>query len=590
MWKFIPKRKENFGQEMSLNACTSFFTYMLYVTCISSTFIGAILLPYQHPDPEAIVLQLQRKVNASIASRRRILETDPLYILSKDQAPCQTGNPVDDCWRCDPNWANDRQRLADCAIGFGQGATGGKGGQIYIVSDPSDGDPENPPPGTLRHAVIQSEPLWIIFANDMHINLKNELVVSSSKTIDGRGAIVHVTGKGCIVIENVGNIIIHGLYIHDCEPSGKAKIRVSPTDVVGRGKTDGDGLTIKGVRNLWIDHCSFARCTDGLVDITEGSTAVTVTNSYFTEHTKVMLLGHSDDYLGDAGMQVTVAFNHFGKGLVERMPRCRHGYFHVVNNDYTEWQLYAIGGSAAPTINSQGNRFVASPSSNKEVTKRMEAKEDEWRGWNWRTEGDLMVNGAFFVPSGAEISVQYEKASSVPPMSAYLINQLTMHAGVLVGAPSNVGDNPPPGITVPGGGGGGGPPMIIPPVDGGNPPGIIPGGLGGNPYGTTPPNCYAPGKIQGGCSPGNVLGGGDPGFSGGGNNFVPGSPPFGVLQGCGPGIIPYCGGPGSRMISGVSSSIHTMARSSIPTTILLSSLVILSLQMTVTSVFYSHYS
>lgn len=39
--------------------------------------------------------------------------------------------------------------------------------------------------------------------------------------------------------------------------------------------------------------------------------------------------------------------------------RCRHGYFHVVNNDYTHWEMYAIGGSADPTINSQGNRFLA---------------------------------------------------------------------------------------------------------------------------------------------------------------------------------------------------------------------------------------
>lgn len=39
--------------------------------------------------------------------------------------------------------------------------------------------------------------------------------------------------------------------------------------------------------------------------------------------------------------------------------RCRHGYFHVVNNDYTKWEMYAIGGSAEPTINSQGNRFLA---------------------------------------------------------------------------------------------------------------------------------------------------------------------------------------------------------------------------------------
>ena len=50
--------------------------------------------------------------------------------------------------------------------------------------------------------------------------------------------------------------------------------------------------------------------------------------------------------------------------------RCRHGYFHVVNNDYTHWGMYAIGGSAAPTINSQGNRFLA-PNNKvfKEVTK-----------------------------------------------------------------------------------------------------------------------------------------------------------------------------------------------------------------------------
>ncbi|KAK1416608.1 hypothetical protein QVD17_32399 [Tagetes erecta] len=528
---------------------------LLMLTCsfiISTSSTNNTFLPH----PQTIVLQLQRKVNAS---RRRIIE-------SKDQTttPCQTGNPVDDCWRCDPNWANDRQRLADCGIGFGEAAMGGKGGQIYVVTNPSDGgDPLNPPPGTLRHAVIQSEPLWIIFANDMHINLQNELIVSSSKTIDGRGAVVHVTGKGCIVIENVGNIIIHGLYIHDCKPSGKqAKIRVSPTEVVERGKSDGDGLTVKGVRNLWIDHCSFARCTDGLVDITHGSTAVTVTNSYFTDHDKVMLLGHSDDYLPDAAMQVTVAFNHFGKGLVERMPRCRHGYFHVVNNDYTEWQLYAIGGSAAPTINSQGNRFVALPDSRKEVTKRMEAKEDEWRGWNWRSEGDLMVNGAFFVPSGAEMSIQYDKASSVPPMSAYLINQLTMHAGVLVGVPSylidmllcsNVGGA---GMTTPSSSDG-----LIPPVLDGQPkpPGTIP--PGGNPYGMTPPaGCYA--QAAGGCiSAGNMK------VDGGGSNFAgAGAAAFGVLQGCGPfGIIPYCDASGSRMISG---SIQT----SLPTTILLSSL------------------
>ena len=44
-----------------------------------------------------------------------------------------------------------------------------------------------------------------------------------------------------------------------------------------------------------------------------------------------------------------------------------------------------------------------------------------------------MVNGAFFVPSGLGLSAQYAKASSVEPISAGLINQLTMNAGVIGG-------------------------------------------------------------------------------------------------------------------------------------------------------------
>ena len=74
-----------------------------------------------------------------------------------------------------------------------------------------------------------------------------------------------------------------------------------------------------------------------------------------------MLLGAQNDNHSDKKMQVTVAFNHFGKGLVQRMPRIRWGFVHVVNNDYTHWELYAIGGSQSPTILSHGNRFIAPP-------------------------------------------------------------------------------------------------------------------------------------------------------------------------------------------------------------------------------------
>ena len=45
--------------------------------------------------------------------------------------------------------------------------------------------------------------------------------------------------------------------------------------------------------------------------------------------------------------------------LTPLLNRCRFGLFHVINNDYINWQLYAIGGSASPTILSHGNRFLA---------------------------------------------------------------------------------------------------------------------------------------------------------------------------------------------------------------------------------------
>ncbi|GFP93216.1 probable pectate lyase 1 [Phtheirospermum japonicum] len=122
-----------------------------------------------------------------------------------------------------------RHRLADCAIGFDKNAVGGKYGRIYTVTDPSHDNPVNPKPGTLRHAAIQPDPLWIIFKSDMVIRLKQELIINSHKTIDGRGASVHIAGGACIAIHHASNIIVHGIHIHDCVKSGNAVIRDSPS-------------------------------------------------------------------------------------------------------------------------------------------------------------------------------------------------------------------------------------------------------------------------------------------------------------------------------------------------------------------------
>ncbi|KAL6340333.1 hypothetical protein AAG906_040770 [Vitis piasezkii] len=345
---------------------------------------------------------------------------------------CGTGNPIDDCWRCDPHWQLHRKRLADCGIGFGRNAIGGRDGRYYVVTDPGDYDAVNPRPGTLRHAVIQDKPLWIVFKRDMVIKLKQELIMNSFKTIDARGVNVHIANGACITIQFITNVIIHGLNIHDCKPTGNAMVRSSPSHYGWRTLADGDGISIFGSSHIWIDHNSLSNCADGLIDAVMGSTAITISNNYFTHHNEVMLLGHSDSYTRDKQMQVTIAYNHFGEGLIQRMPRCRHGYFHVVNNDYTHWEMYAIGGSAEPTINSQGNRYLAPANPfAKEVTKRVITSNSVWKHWNWRSEGDLLLNGAYFTPSGAGAAASYARASSLGAKSSSMVGTITSGAGAL---------------------------------------------------------------------------------------------------------------------------------------------------------------
>nr|KJB37784.1 hypothetical protein B456_006G219800 [Gossypium raimondii] len=265
------------------------------------------------PDPEAVAAEVESIIDMNI---RNVTERRKLGFFT-----CGTGNPIDDCWRCDPNWQKNRKRLADCGIGFGRNAIGGRDGRFYVVTDPNDDDPVNPKPGTLRHAVIQDEPLWIVFKRDMVIRLKQELIMNSFKTIDGRGVNVHIANGACITIQYVTNVIIHGLHIHDCKPTGNAMVRSSPSHFGWRTMADGDAISIFGSSHIWVDHNSLSNCADGLVDAVMGSTAITISNNHMTHHNEVMLLGHSDSYTRDKQMQVTIAYNHFGEGLIQRMPR-----------------------------------------------------------------------------------------------------------------------------------------------------------------------------------------------------------------------------------------------------------------------------
>ncbi|XP_022928644.1 pectate lyase-like [Cucurbita moschata] len=381
-----------------------------------------------NPDPMNVTnhlnLQVHLAFEGSNSTRRG---------LAKYKGPCLATNPIDRCWRCNKKWAKNRKKLASCVLGFGRKTTGGKRGRYYKVTDPSDTEFVDPKPGTLRHACIQKRPLWITFGRSMIIKLSKELLISSHKTIDARGANVHIAYGAGLSIQFSRNVIIHGLHIHHIVAANGGMIRDAYNHVGLRTVSDGDGISIFGSSNIWLDHLSMSNCQDGLIDAIQGSTAITVSNSHFTHHNDVMLFGASDSYQGDSIMQVTVAFNHFGKGLVQRMPRCRWGFFHVVNNDYTHWLMYAIGGSQHPTIISQGNRFIAPPNpAARQITNRNYAPESVWKTWTWRSEGDLLMNGAYFVQSGSPSKRRpYSRLDMIKAKPGTYVRRLTRFAGSL---------------------------------------------------------------------------------------------------------------------------------------------------------------
>ncbi|GAB2265389.1 hypothetical protein Dimus_000449 [Dionaea muscipula] len=145
--------------------------------------------------------------------------------LGGNDDSCQATNPIDYCWQCKKDWAANQMRLADCVLGFGAKTTDGKNGRYYVVNDSSNPD--------------------------------MKLMMTSDKTaIDVE---VHIQG-------GVGN-------------GGMIEDSVQHFEL--RTQSDGDGISMFGASNIWIDYLSMRNCYDGLVDAAMASTAITISNCNF---------------------------------------------------------------------------------------------------------------------------------------------------------------------------------------------------------------------------------------------------------------------------------------------------------------------
>ncbi|GFP86108.1 probable pectate lyase 4 [Phtheirospermum japonicum] len=343
-------------------------------------------------------------------------------------------NVIDKCWRTNPNWRSNRHQLATCSVGYAGKMTNniGRGVTNYKVTDPSD-DPLNPRRGTLRYAMTSLRgKVWVTFARDMNIKLAKPLLVSSCTTIDGRGVNVHISHGGCLFLQRVTDVIIHGLRIHNCVPQGPGPVMGPGRKIVQLGPVDGDAIRMVTSTKIWIDHNTLSDCQDGLIDVTRGSTDITLSNNRFKLQNKVMLLGHDDGFKRDTNMKVTVIFNHFGPHCQQRMPRIRFGYAHVANNLYLGWGQYALGGSMSPNIKSQANLFIAPQGGNKEFCSQITW--DSSANARFKSINDVFENGALFkesVDKGVVMRPNYRADQSFAVADGRMVRALTNSAGVL---------------------------------------------------------------------------------------------------------------------------------------------------------------
>lgn len=204
--------------------------------------------------------------------------------------------------------------------------------------------------------------------------------IGSNKTIYGATA-----GAGLKNIEmrvEGNNVIIRNLIL------GEVIAYDTLSDYAGSGN---DALSLNGARHVWVDHCELRSNTrpldingnvvsnpndsdfakdwyDGLLDIKNGGTWITISNCYFHDHYKAVLCGSGDDGpdtnsdgYSDSDMRVTFANNHW-ENVNARMPLFRYGKAHIYGS-YFDAGTFSGGAScincrAGSELYIEGNNFI----------------------------------------------------------------------------------------------------------------------------------------------------------------------------------------------------------------------------------------
>jgi pectate lyase len=173
-------------------------------------------------------------------------------------------------------------------------------------------------------------------------------------------------------------------------------------NIIFSNGTDDTFKINQNTHHVWVDHCDFTKAEDGLFDITRQSSFITISWNKFYEHSKTMLIGHSDAETGDVGYLKTTIHHNFFDGTEQRHPRVRFGEVHVFNNYFLANGLYGVASTMDAKVVVEGNYFENVP-------------HPTHSGYQESGPGDLVERNNAYVGSGTPET----RGTAFDPKAAY---------------------------------------------------------------------------------------------------------------------------------------------------------------------------
>ena len=239
-----------------------------------------------------------------------------------------------------PGGASAQVLAFPSAQGFGASATGGRGGEVYVVKTLADAGS-----GSFRDAVSKPNRI-VVFAVGGVIKLLSDVAVASNITIAGQSA----PGDGiCLYgrstsLSNQKNLIIRYMRFREGIQGSKGKCSINAS----------------GVHNLILDHCSIEWGRWDCMGLTEDASDITVQYCIDGQGVDPQRFGA----LIDSATDVTLSHNLWIHNQ-SRNPKAK-GTIQYINNVVYDWGVTGLVGGhsgAEHQLDAINNYLIKGPSS-----------------------------------------------------------------------------------------------------------------------------------------------------------------------------------------------------------------------------------